>query len=58
MAIFYHSISTNDNPLHMMCPDGDKSWCKFQRAKAKGEPPPQHNPTIPAEIAQFVMSLS
>ena len=57
MAIFYHSVSTDDNPLHTMCPGGEKSWWKFQRAKAKGEPPPQHNTTIPAHIAPFVKKI-
>ena len=57
MAIFYRSISTDDHPLHMMCPGGNKSWCKFQRAKAKREPPPRHNPTIPGQIAPFVKKI-
>lgn len=30
MAIFYHSVSTNENPLHFMCPAGSTSWCKFR----------------------------
>ena len=25
MATFYHSISTDEHPIHMMCPGGDKS---------------------------------
>lgn len=54
MATFYHSISTNNNPLHMMCPTGDWSWCKYNRAIAKGEQPPDHNPTIPENIAHIV----
>lgn len=57
MAIFYHSISTDDHPLHMMCPGGEKSWCKYQRAQAKGEPPPKHTPTIPISLAPLVKKV-
>ena len=58
MATFYHSISTDEHSIHMMCPGGDKSWCKFNRAVAKGEPPPKHNPTIPKNIAHIVKLTS
>ena len=54
MAIFY---STDEHPLHMMCPGGDKSWCKFNRAVAKGESPPKHNPTIPRNLAHIVKKV-
>ena len=57
MAMFYHSISTDELPTHMMCPGGDKSWCKFNRAIAKGEPPPKHNPTILRNLARIVRKV-
>lgn len=42
-AVFYHSLSTDDNPCHYCCPKGKESWCKFQRAVANGEDTPHHN---------------
>ena len=54
MAIFYHSISTEASPLHHMCPTGPTSWCKHNRAAAKGESPPPHHHTIPYEICHIV----
>jgi hypothetical protein len=26
-AIPYHSVSTDENPQHSFCPDGEESWC-------------------------------
>ena len=57
MAIYYHSISNDKNPQHLFCPPGDRSWCKFQRALAKGESPPHHNQTICDEIAPIVKKV-
>lgn len=54
MAIFYHSLSSDSNPLHFSCPPGKTSWCNYQRAKANNETPPHHNQTIPDEVAPFV----
>lgn len=41
-AAFYHSTSTDNNPLHDKCPSGPDSWCFFQRAKAKNLTIPSH----------------
>lgn len=54
MAIFYHSSSTSAYPIHHMCPSGPTSWCKHNRAVAKGEPPPPHHQTIPHVISHLV----
>ena len=55
MASFYHSMPTNDNPLHMMmCPSGVTSWCRHKRAEAKNEPSPSHHPIIHPDITFFV----
>ena len=50
-AIFYHSVSTDENPRHDYCPVGPDSWCKYQRALALDKDPPTHSPTIPADLA-------
>ncbi|GFT51769.1 uncharacterized protein TNCV_4440661 [Trichonephila clavipes] len=34
IAAFFHCCSSKHQPKHGQCPVGDKSWCKFQRAKA------------------------
>ena len=34
-AIFYHSVSTDDNPQHQYCPQGVDSWCKYLQAAAQ-----------------------
>lgn len=36
MAIWHHGKSTNENPDHELCPEGENSWCGFQRDIAKG----------------------
>ena len=34
-ATFYHKSSTDAKPQHHLCPIGENSWCKWQKAKAK-----------------------
>ena len=51
-AFFYHSLSTDDNPQHQFCPNGERSWCKYQHAVTKSEQPPPHSPTL--DLAQYV----
>ena len=29
-ASLLHSNSTDDNPRHHLCPEGEKTWCKWQ----------------------------
>ena len=33
-AILHHMTSTNDRPVHHMCPVGENSWCSYNKAKA------------------------
>ena len=35
-AILYHSASSDKNPQHDHCPEGETSWCGWQRDQAKG----------------------
>ncbi len=45
-AVFYHSLSTDGNPRHSCCPKDTESWCKYQRALARGiDLPTHHIPT-------------
>ena len=34
-ATYYHKISTDQSPQHHLCPKGENSWCKWQKAKAQ-----------------------
>lgn len=50
-AIFYHKISTNDNPQHMHCPVGPGSWCSWRRAEAENTLDKyKHEPPLHAEV--------
>ena len=44
MAIWHHGKSTNDNPDHGLCPEGENTWCGFQRDIAKGTSDYVHRP--------------
>lgn len=35
-AEYFHLCSSNENPQHGLCPKGDTSWCKYQKAMAAG----------------------
>ena len=58
MASFYRSMSTDDNPLHKMCPSGVTSWCRHKLAEAKNEPSPSHHPITHPDIALFVSQFT
>ena len=32
-ASLYHVASTDTNPQHHLCPDGEDSWCGYKREK-------------------------
>ena len=33
-ATLHHMTSTDDRPVHHMCPEGENSWCSYNKAKA------------------------
>ena len=33
-ATIHHMTSTDDRPVHHMCPEGENSWCSYNKAKA------------------------
>jgi len=57
MVVYNHSRSTDSEPHNHHCPTCRRSWCKYNRAVALFEPPPQHNPTIHPEIAPYVLPV-
>ena len=32
-AIFYHTISTDEDPHHEFCPEGEYTWCSYNKHK-------------------------
>ena len=33
-ATLHHMTSTDDRPVHHMCPEGENPWCSYNKAKA------------------------
>ena len=58
-AILFHLTSTDENPRHVHCPPGEKSWCFWQRAGAKQESPGPHkgHETLPNEIGKKLVPI-
>lgn len=46
-AIVLHKSSTDDEPKHHLCPEGEDSWCQYNKCKAIGNPFGVHRPTPP-----------
>lgn len=57
MAIYLHSISTNENPRHENCPEAKDSWCKYRRAQSLNQeyeqPAPLHKDVAKAILPIF-----
>ena len=53
-AVLYHSLSTDANPRHSRRPNGEDSWCKYQRALARRQDVPPHNNCIPDDLEVFL----
>ena len=49
MAIWHYSQSTDESPDHDLCPDGENSWCRFQRDNNKHEHP------LPKAVANAIL---
>lgn len=57
-AIYYHSISTDQEPKHQHCPIGKDSWCKYNRAVAEGkEREFSHKRPLPEDVAQAIFPV-
>ena len=50
-AVYYHYVSTDQDPQHHHCPDGVDSWCLYQKALARGQEIPPTNTLIPGDYA-------
>ena len=58
-AILFHLSSSDQHPKHMHCPTGEKSWCFWQRACAKGQHPASHkeHETLPSTIGKKLVPV-
>ena len=63
LSSYMHSISTDADPKHNLCPAGEDSWCFVKRAEAVGEVPASHASKkfylakIPAEKRQGIANI-
>jgi RNase P subunit RPR2 len=56
-AIYFHKLSTNDQPMHGLCPsDPDTSWCKYNKSLIGG-PVYNHTNSIPSAIMAVVKPI-
>ncbi|KAM7311103.1 hypothetical protein ISCGN_008011 [Ixodes scapularis] len=49
-ATLLHMTSTDEAPDHSHCPEGDSSWCSYNRAPANHEEPPPHKNPLPGFV--------
>ena len=45
-ASFLHCSSTDEEPQHQQCPDGQSSWCFYNKAVANEQQPPPHKQNV------------
>ena len=53
-ASFLHCMSTDDKPQHQNCPQGQDSWCFYNKAKALGVTPPPHKQNVGIALVYHV----
>ena len=58
-AIPYHYSATDETAAndHAKCPQGAKSWCKYQAAIARGVNPPNHPNYLGPEAVELVLEV-
>ena len=56
LAIYYHSVSTDEQPQHHLCPDNSQSWCGFYQSHRQNKPF-KHKPALPAAVAEVVKAM-
>ena len=53
-AILYHSASSDENPQHDYSPEGETSWCGWQRDQAKGTDSYKHKSPLPSAVVEVI----
>ena len=54
LAILANSRSTDEDPQHILCPEGPTSWCGFQRDIANGTKDYRHKHPLPSAVADAI----
>jgi hypothetical protein len=55
LCTLLHSSSTDEDPRHRFCPEGETSWCFFNRAIAKNEQPGPHAENMTVRLSRAVV---
>jgi hypothetical protein len=55
IATLRHCASTDQEPMHNKCPEGENSWCFYNRAIAKKLIPGSHDQNIKTPISTHVL---
>lgn len=55
-ATLSHCMSTDTKPQHSKCPEGENSWCFYQKAVAKKIRPPPHEKEIKTPLREDVVA--
>lgn len=53
-ASLFHCTSTDADPHHGRCPDGENSWCFYKKARALGEQPRPHTDNLTTDLSREV----
>ena len=56
-ATLLHSNSSDETPRHHLCPTGEGSWCKWQRAQSLGIEYTHRKPLIPEAIVYLLKPI-
>ena len=57
-AIWYHKRSSDDEPLHELCPDGENSWCRYRKAVAAGtQNTYKHKKSVPPAVMDCIKPI-
>lgn len=55
-AIYFHKLSTDQNPQHGLCPMGEDSWCGFNKCLAEGTPY-THQHSLPEAVLLSIKNV-
>lgn len=55
-ALYFHKMSTDNNPIHNLCPKGSESWCGYQRSIAGGEEY-HHRNSLPTAVMEAIKPI-
>lgn len=57
-AVYCHMCSSDNEPLHMFCPSGEASWCKYQKHVASGTTEIfRHKNSVPVEVMKAIKKI-